>query len=256
MRTDVNAFVGSYPFRRVPGTAPEAAARGDGPAGRSTTPGSPICRASSGAIPTAGNAWLLELARAPSPPPVPAVHPGLAELARHVGAAADAGAPPRSGRTPRSTASIPPGPAMRALAAACGEADSRSRSRCGSRTAASGTRTISARASGRRGPRADPERSARPPAGHPCRPAVRRGGAFRLHAERGGAHLVGHLLDLGTAGGSPADAARHGRRRPVRARHRPAAAAAGERGRQARPAGPRRGDRAAIESGNARALGR
>ena len=78
MRIDVNAFVGAYPFRRVPGTSPEALLAAMDRTGLDEAwvthlPGV-FWR-----DPTEGNAWLLELAgRSPRLRPVPAVHPGLA----------------------------------------------------------------------------------------------------------------------------------------------------------------------------------
>ena len=135
----------------------------------------------------------------------------------------------------------PAGPAMRALAAACGEADVAliARGAVRGRPPAAPQRPRS-RAAGRRGARADPERSrafgcSSPTPTGPFIEEVH----FGSTPEEAAADLVGHLLDLGSAGGPPGDAARHGRRRPLRPRHRPAAADAGERGRQARPAGPR-----------------
>jgi len=122
MRTDVNAFVGSYPFRRVPGTAPEAVVAamdrvGIDDAWVTHLPGV-FWR-----DPTEGNAWLLELTRGhPRLRPVPAVHPGLADWRDALRAAADAGAPAVRA-DPTFYGIDPAGPAMRALAAACGEAN-------------------------------------------------------------------------------------------------------------------------------------
>jgi predicted TIM-barrel fold metal-dependent hydrolase len=122
MPTDVNAFVGSYPFRRVPGTAPEAVVAamdrvGIDDAWVTHLPGV-FWR-----DPTEGNAWLLELTRGhPRLRPVPAVHPGLADWRDALRAAADAGAPAVRA-DPTFYGIDPAGPAMRALAAACGEAN-------------------------------------------------------------------------------------------------------------------------------------
>jgi uncharacterized protein len=121
MRTDVNAFVGSYPFRRVPATSPEAVLAamdrvGIDEAWVTHLPGV-FWR-----DPTEGNAWLLGLARKHSRlRPVPAVHPGLADWRDTLDAAADAGAP-AARADPTFYGIDPAGPAMRGLAAACGEA--------------------------------------------------------------------------------------------------------------------------------------
>jgi predicted TIM-barrel fold metal-dependent hydrolase len=121
MRVDVNAFVGAYPFRRVPGTSPEALLAAMDRTGLDEAwvthlPGV-FWR-----DPTEGNAWLLELAgRYPRLRPVPAVHPGLADWPATLRRAADAGAP-----TVRADPTFygidPAGAAMRELTAACGEA--------------------------------------------------------------------------------------------------------------------------------------
>lgn len=121
MRTDVNAFLGSYPFRRVPGTSPEALLAamdrtGIDEAWVSHLPGI-FWR-----DPAAGNAWLVETARAhPRLRPVLAVHPELAGWEAVLHAAADAGAPAvRCDPTYYGIGAA--GPSMRALAAACGRA--------------------------------------------------------------------------------------------------------------------------------------
>jgi hypothetical protein len=121
MRIDVNAFVGAYPFRRVPGTSPEALLAAMDRTGLDEAwvthlPGV-FWR-----DPTEGNAWLLELAgRYPRLRPVPAVHPGLADWPATLRRAADAGAPAVRA-DPTFYGIDPAGAAMRALAAACGEA--------------------------------------------------------------------------------------------------------------------------------------
>jgi uncharacterized protein len=121
MRTDVNAFLGSYPFRRVPGTAPEALLAamertGVGEAWVSHLPGI-FWR-----DPTAGNPWLIEITRQHQElRPVLAVQPELADWEDVLRAAADAGAPAvRADPTYYGIAAA--GPSMRALAAACGRA--------------------------------------------------------------------------------------------------------------------------------------
>jgi predicted TIM-barrel fold metal-dependent hydrolase len=122
MRVDVNAFLGAYPFRRVPGTSPEALlaamdrVRID-EAWVTHLPGI-FWR-----DPAEGNAWLLGVAKdMPRLRPVPAVHPGLADWPDVVRAAADARAPAVRA-DPTFYGIDPAGPAMRALAAACAEAD-------------------------------------------------------------------------------------------------------------------------------------
>jgi predicted TIM-barrel fold metal-dependent hydrolase len=118
MRTDVNAFLGSYPYRRVPGTSPEALLEAMDrtaidEAWVSHLPGI-FWR-----DPEAGNAWLLETARAhPRLRPVPAVHPEAAGWEAVVRAAAEVGAPAvRCDPTYYGIGAA--GPSMRALAAAC-----------------------------------------------------------------------------------------------------------------------------------------
>ena len=121
MRIDVNAFVGAYPFRRVPGTSPEALLAAMDRTGLDEAwvthlPGV-FWR-----DPTEGNAWLLELAtRYPRFRPVPAMHPGLADWPAMLRRAADAGAPAVRA-DPTFYGIDPAGAAMRALTAACGEA--------------------------------------------------------------------------------------------------------------------------------------
>jgi predicted TIM-barrel fold metal-dependent hydrolase len=121
MRVDVNAFVGAYPFRRVPGTSPEALLAAMDRTGLDEAwvthlPGV-FWR-----DPTEGNAWLLELAgRSPRLRAVPAVHPGLAGWAATLRRAADAGAPAVRA-DPTFYGIDPAGAPMRELTAACGEA--------------------------------------------------------------------------------------------------------------------------------------
>ena len=72
--------------------------------------------------PTEGNAWLVACTRRePRLRPVPAVHPGLATWRDVLRAAVDAGAPAVRA-DPTFYGIDPAGPAMRQLAAACGEA--------------------------------------------------------------------------------------------------------------------------------------
>jgi uncharacterized protein len=121
MRTDVNAFLGAYPFRRVPGTSPDALVSamdrtGIGEAWVSHLPGI-FWR-----DPAAGNGWLLETARRyPRLRPVPAVQPEMAGWDDVLRSAVEVGAPAvRS--DPTFYGIGPTGSAMRALATACGRA--------------------------------------------------------------------------------------------------------------------------------------
>jgi len=122
MRIDVNAFVGSYPFRRVPGTAPDAllAAMDRTELDQAWVTHLP------GVFwrdPTEGNGWLVECARRyPRLLPVPAVHPGLTNWPDTLRAAVDAGAPAVRA-DPTFYGIDPAGSGMCHLAAACGEAD-------------------------------------------------------------------------------------------------------------------------------------
>ena len=121
MITDVNAFVGGYPWRRVPGTAPrdllQAMERtGIGEAWISHLPGI-FWR-----DPSEGNAWLLDTARDERRfRPVPAVHPGLAGWEEIVLRAVDAGAPAVRA-DPTFYGIDPAGTAMRRLVGVAGEA--------------------------------------------------------------------------------------------------------------------------------------
>lgn len=121
MRTDVNAFVGAYPWRRVPGTAPERLVEAMHRVG--TTEAwvghlpSVFWRA-----PADGNAWLYDVtARHRALRPVPAVHPGLpgweAVLADAVARSA-----PAVRCDPTWYGVEPAGAEMRALAVACAAA--------------------------------------------------------------------------------------------------------------------------------------
>jgi len=121
MRIDVNAFLGSYPYRRVPGTSPDALLAAMDRTG--------IDRAWVSHLPgifwrdpAAGNAWLYEAARGQARlRPVPAVHPEMAGWESVVREAADAGAPAVR-CDPTFYGIAPVSPAMRALVAACGRA--------------------------------------------------------------------------------------------------------------------------------------
>ena len=121
MRIDVNAFLGAYPYARVPGTAPdrlvEALERVDIDEAWVSHLPSLFWRQ-----PTDGNVWLYDtVARERRLRPVPAVHPGLAGWAATLAEAADHGAP--AVRCDPSYYGLDPaGPEVRGLAAACGAA--------------------------------------------------------------------------------------------------------------------------------------
>jgi hypothetical protein len=121
MRTDVNAFLGSYPYRRVPGTSPEALLE----AMDRTSIDEAWVSHLPGIFwrdPAAGNGWLLETTGAhPRLRPVLAVHPEMAGWERVLRAAAEVGAP--AVRCDPSYYGIgSAGPSMRALAGACARA--------------------------------------------------------------------------------------------------------------------------------------
>jgi len=121
MRVDVNAFLGAYPYRKVPGTSPDALLQAMDrvaidEAWISHLP-SLFWRA-----PGDGNAWLFETAaRQRRFKPVPAVHPGLGDWEETLGEAADRGAPAVR-CDPAYYGLDPAGPEMRVLVAACGAA--------------------------------------------------------------------------------------------------------------------------------------
>jgi hypothetical protein len=119
MRIDVSSFVGGYPFRRVPGTSPEALLRamdrvGIDQAWVSHLP-SLFWR-----DPAEGNSWLYHTGqRYARLRPVPAVHPGLSGWQEQVDSARQAGAP--AIRCDPAYYGIDPGGAdMRALVTECG----------------------------------------------------------------------------------------------------------------------------------------
>ncbi len=77
MRIDVSAFLGAYPYRRVPGTSPHALRQA---MERAAIDAAWVSHLPSlfWRDPVAGNAWLYETAAVePRFKPVPAVHPGL-----------------------------------------------------------------------------------------------------------------------------------------------------------------------------------
>lgn len=121
MRIDVNSFLGSYPYRRVPGTSPDALLAamqrtGIDQAWVTHLPGI-FWR-----DPGEGNPWLLSTAASETRlRAVPAVHPGLAGWEAVVRAAWDGGVPAVRA-DPTFYGIDPSGPAMKSLAAACGAA--------------------------------------------------------------------------------------------------------------------------------------
>lgn len=121
MRIDVNAFLGAYPYRAVPGTSAEGLLQAMDRAGIdeawvSYLPGL-FWRQ-----PMAANPWLYDAAaREPRFKPVPALHPGLAGWDRALGEAVDRGAPAVR-CDPTYYGLDPAGPELRVLAAACGAA--------------------------------------------------------------------------------------------------------------------------------------
>ncbi|HEX9611824.1 MAG TPA: amidohydrolase family protein [Gemmatimonadales bacterium] len=121
MRIDVNAFVGGYPFRRVPGTSPDALLLamdrvGIDEAWVSHLP-SVFWR-----NPADGNAWLYETAAKEGRfKPVPAVHPGFPGWERVVAEAA-AGDAAAVRCDPTYHGLDPAGAELRALAGTCAAA--------------------------------------------------------------------------------------------------------------------------------------
>lgn len=121
MRIDVNVLVGAYPFRRVPGTAPEALLvtmdrNGIDEAWVTHLP-SVFWRA-----PAAGNGWLFDVTRRhPRLRAVPAIHPGLPGWEAVLSEAASRGVP--AVRCDPTFYGLDPGGSdMRVLAASCGAA--------------------------------------------------------------------------------------------------------------------------------------
>lgn len=119
MRVDVNAFLGAYPFRRVPGTSPPALLRAMDrvaidEAWVTHLPGL-FWR-----DPTEGNSWLYDVATGERRfRPIPAVHPGLAHWEEIVRGARALGAPAVR-CDPTFYGLSPIGGEMRALTAVCG----------------------------------------------------------------------------------------------------------------------------------------
>ncbi len=121
MRIDCNAFLGAYPWRKVPGTSPDALGQA---LERTKIDVAWVTHLPSlfWRDPTAGNAWLYETARKDKRfKPVPTVHPGLAQWEQVLAGAANAGAPAVR-CDPLYLGLEPAGGEMRVLAAACGAA--------------------------------------------------------------------------------------------------------------------------------------
>jgi predicted TIM-barrel fold metal-dependent hydrolase len=118
MRLDVSAFLGAYPFRRVPGTSPDALLRA---MDRVAVDQAWVTHLPSvfWRDPAAGNPWLYETTqREDRFRPVPAVHPGLAGWEQVLSEAKASGAP--AVRCDPTYYGIDPvGPEMRAISRAC-----------------------------------------------------------------------------------------------------------------------------------------
>jgi predicted TIM-barrel fold metal-dependent hydrolase len=120
MRIDVNSFVGAYPFRRVPGTSPDALLTA---MDRVAIDQAWISHLPSvfWREPAAGNSWLYDTARRSERlRPVPAIHPGLEGWEQLVQEARSAGAPAVR-CDPTYYGLDPTGPELQALVARCGE---------------------------------------------------------------------------------------------------------------------------------------
>ena len=119
MRIDVNAFLGAYPWARVPGTSPRALLAA---LDRTAIDLAWVTHLPSlfWRDPAEGNAWLYETCASMGRfKPIPAVHPGLAHWHDVLNEAAQRGAPAVR-CDPCWYGLDPMGPALRVLAAACG----------------------------------------------------------------------------------------------------------------------------------------
>jgi len=120
MRIDVNSFLGSYPFRRVPGTSTDALLEA---MDRVAIDQAWVSHLPSifWRDPAAGNPWLYQTAQRSSRLlPIPAVHPGLNGWEQVLAEARAANAPAVR-CDPTYYALDPAGTEMRALVAACGK---------------------------------------------------------------------------------------------------------------------------------------
>ncbi|MGH7530034.1 MAG: amidohydrolase family protein [Gemmatimonadales bacterium] len=121
MRIDVNAFLGGYPWRKVPGTSPDALL---GALDRAGIDEAWVTHLPSlfWRDPGEGNAWLFDtVARHPRLKPIPVVHPGLPGWEDELAGAVNAGAPAVR-CDPQFLGIAPAGGEMRVCAAACGAA--------------------------------------------------------------------------------------------------------------------------------------
>jgi len=121
MRIDCNAFVGAYPWRKVPHTAPGEVLKS---LDRAKIDSAWITHLPSvfWRDPTEGNAWLYETARQEKRfRPVPSIHPGLPHWEAVLSDAVNSGAPAVR-CDPLYAGLEPAGDAMRVLAVACGAA--------------------------------------------------------------------------------------------------------------------------------------
>jgi predicted TIM-barrel fold metal-dependent hydrolase len=122
MRIDVNTFLGAYPWRKVPGTSPDALLKA---LDRAEIDEAWVTHLPSlfWRDPTEGNPWLYEMARTQRGrlKPVPVVHPGLAGWEDVIAEAVNAGAPAVR-CDPQYLGLDPAGGAMRVCTAACSAA--------------------------------------------------------------------------------------------------------------------------------------
>ena len=118
-RIDCNAFLGAYPWRKVPGTSPDALLKA---LGRTKIDVAWVTHLPGlfWRDPTEGNAWLYETARQEKRfKPVPTVHPGLPSWEQVLAGAVKARVPAVR-CDPLYLGLDPAGGEMRALATACG----------------------------------------------------------------------------------------------------------------------------------------
>ncbi|HXE83300.1 MAG TPA: hypothetical protein VN513_08210 [Gemmatimonadales bacterium] len=121
MRIDCNAFIGAYPWRKVPHTSPGELLKS---LDRAKIDSAWITHLPSlfWRDPTEGNAWLYETARKEKRfRPVPSIHPGLPHWDAVLSDAVDSGAPAVR-CDPLYAGLEPAGDEMRVLAVACGAA--------------------------------------------------------------------------------------------------------------------------------------